>query len=112
MLCRLQAAQPLAARPPTYPPVHPAQCSEAVVDRYLRGGFDGNPELNLARAAAALYELQAKLRGAASKSSEDMKAPLKAIRNAMDRHAYNRWGGWASGQAVVRAAGRVAGCHP
>lgn len=35
------------------------------------------------------YELLAKLRGATGRDSEDAKAPLKAIRNAVDQAAFN-----------------------
>ncbi len=35
------------------------------------------------------YELLAKLRGTTGRDSEDAKAPLKAIRNAVDQAAFN-----------------------
>ncbi|KAL4436723.1 hypothetical protein ABPG75_003862 [Micractinium tetrahymenae] len=76
------------------------QYSDAVLEKYLRGAFaPGDPPANLGQAADALYELLARLRRLSSKQdSEDAKAPLKAIRDAVDACAYNSAGGAESPQ--------------
>lgn len=75
--------------PSAAPCRHPAY---ALVCRYLRGNFaPGDADANLVQAANALYELLARLRRVAGKQdSEDAKAPLKAIRDAVDSCAFNR----------------------
>ncbi|KAL4435171.1 hypothetical protein ABPG77_001853 [Micractinium sp. CCAP 211/92] len=67
------------------------QYSDAVLQKYLQRRFaPGDAAANLAQAADALYELLARLRRVAGKQgSEDEKAPLKAIRDAVDSAAYN-----------------------
>lgn len=46
-------------------------------------------QLHSVTIASNRYELLAKLRGATGRDSEDAKAPLKAIRNAIDQAAFH-----------------------
>lgn len=56
----------------------------AVIRKFLQGAFSSDADANLSAAADEIYVLLRRLMDAAGGKSEDAKAPLKAIRNAID----------------------------
>lgn len=73
-----------------------AEYSDVVIKKYLHQAYSEHPRENLTKAAEEMYVLLRKLTDAAGGKSEDAKAPLKAIRNALDTIVSNYSEGTAS----------------